>query len=114
MALALDASLTLVGNSNFGPSRVINIIDNATELNVGGILVPDITDSFVAQSKSTGFASVRNAGVVEVLDLTNAKLSGAITIATPMQIVLSNDGKKLLVFSDTLFDTVTVVDTATA
>lgn len=114
MALALDLSVTLVGNSVSGLSKVVNIIDNATELNVGGILLPDITDSFVALNKSTGFASVRNSGVVEVLDLTNAKLSGAVSVPTPMQIVLSNDGKKLLVFSDSLPDTVTVIDTATA
>ena len=110
MSLALDGSVTLVRNGNTG----VNVVDNKNEANNGGIALPDHTDSFVALNSATGFASVRNSNLVEVLDLTNIKLSGSISIPTPNQIVLSHDGKKLLVFSDTLPGSITVVDTATA
>ena len=111
MALTPDRSLTLVYNAT-GPQ--INIITNATETNSGGIALPDVSNSMVAMSAATGFASVRNAQVLEVLDLTNIKLSGSVSIPNPQQIVLSGDGKKLLVFSDSLQGSMTVVDTATA
>ncbi len=114
MALAQDASVTLVSNGASTPDIFINIIDNKTETNTGVIQLPSRTESFVALNNATGFASVRNANVVEVLDLTNIKLSGSISVTTPNQIVLSHDGKKLLVFSDTLPGSITVVDTTAA
>ena len=111
MSLALDASTTLVFNSQI---NLIQVVANATESLKGNIQLPDHSDSFVALNSTTGFASVRNSSLVEVLDLTNIKLSGSISIPTPNQIVLSHNGQKLLVFSDTLPGSITVVDTATA
>ncbi len=114
MALAQDASVTLVSNGISTPDVVLSVIDNKTETNIAGIQLPGRTESFVALNNATGFASVRNANVVEVLDLTNAKFSGSITVPTPNQIVLSHSGKKLLVFSDSLPGSITVVDTSAA
>lgn len=111
MSVAPDLSITLVFNAS---GNQIAIIDNKKESSVGGIPLPDVSGSFVALNNSTGFASVRNASVVEVLDLTNFKISGGIGIPTPNQMVVSHNGSTLLVFSDTMPNTVTVVDTATA
>jgi hypothetical protein len=111
MVVTPDLSLTLVFNAS-GPQ--INVVSNKNEASLGGILLPDVSTSLVAMNSTAGFASVRNAQALEVLDLANVKLTGAVTIPTPNQIVLSHDGKKLLVFSDTLPDTVTVVDTTIA
>lgn len=111
MALALDRSVTLVFNAS---GSVIDVVDNASETLKGTIQLPGVSDRFVALNNATGFASVRNAQAVEVLDLTNLKLSGAVSVVTPQQMTLSSDGKKLLVFSDTVTDSITVVDTTTA
>ena len=111
MALALDRSVTLVFNAS---GNQINVIGNAQEANGGGIVLPDVSTSFVALNGSYGFAAVRNQQLLAVLDLVNLKIYTSLSIPTPNQIVLSHNGKTLLVFSDTLPGSMVVVDTATA
>lgn len=107
MRLTPDRSLTLVFNQT---GNQIAVINNSTETIVGSISLPDHSDGFVALDSTKGFAAVRNASVVEALDLTNVKIAQTVNVATPIQIALGNTGKQLLVFSDTLPGTITVVD----
>ena len=110
MELALDRSVTLV----FSPAgNVMYVLNSSTEQQTG-IVLPDHSDGFAALNNATGFASVRNANRVVVLDLQNSIIAQTVSVQTPVQVVLGHNGKKLLVFSDTLTDTITVIDTATA
>jgi len=112
MALALDRSVTLVFS---GSGNVMDVLNNSTEQPLGsGIVLPDHSDGFAALNNATGFASVRNANQVTVLDLQNSKIAQTVSVQTPVQVVLGHNGKKLLVFSDALTDTVTIIDAATA
>ncbi len=111
MSLALDRSVTLLWNQ---AAFQIGVLNNSTEQPAGGVTVSDRSDSFVALNNTNGFAVVRNNNQLLVLDLQKLTILQLITIPTPKKLVLSGDGKKLLVMSDTVPDTVYVVDTATA
>ncbi len=112
MALSNDRSVTLVFN---GSTNVIAVLNNSTEQPVStGIALPAHSDGFAAIDNTNGFASARNANEVLVLDLVNSVVTGTIPVQTPVQVTLGNLGRKLLVFSDTLTDTFTVIDTTTA
>jgi hypothetical protein len=112
MSLALDRSVTLLWNAG---ANQVGVLNNSTEQPAGGVSLAGISDSFVAMNNTTGFAVVRNSNQVLVLDLQKVLIAQTITaIQTPKQLVLSPSGQKLLVFSDTLPNTVNVVDTSAA
>lgn len=112
MKLANDRSVTLVLNGN---NNSIVVLNNSTEQPVSsGIPLPAHSDGFAAIDNTNGFASARNANAVVVLDLVNSLTLQTITVQTPVRIVLGNFGKKLLVFSDTLPDRFTLIDTTAA
>lgn len=111
MSVSPDLSVTLVFNAS---GNSIAVVTNSTETSGGSIILPDVSTSFVALNNIYGFASVRNAQLLEVLDLSNLKIATSMSMPTPNQIVLAHNGKTLLVFSDTLPGSIIVVDTATA
>ena len=116
MVLTADKRLTLVFDQ---PSNTIAVIVNATEANAGQIPLPDFTESFVVASDSTTvYVAVPNApltgqtaGAVEVLSATTGALSNTIPVPRARRVVLSHNGKQLLVFADAT-DQMWVVDTA--
>ncbi|MBZ5568348.1 MAG: YncE family protein [Acidobacteriia bacterium] len=117
MALTPDKTLTLV----FGQSaNTISVISNATESLSGQIPLADFTESFLAApDNTTAYVAVPNAvitgqtsGAVEVLNVVNGTLTDSIPVPRARRVVLSPDGKKLLVFADGT-DQMWVIDTST-
>ncbi len=108
MAVSSDKRRTLILSSlNNG----IAVVDNDTEVTLGQTGMPGLVESLVAGNDGTrGYAAVRNAGVVVVIDTTNGSTTN-ITVPTVRRLVLSPDGTRLLAFSDDS-DSVTVIDTS--
>ena len=89
MSLAQDRSVTLVFNP--AASSII-VLSNSTEQPLTlGISLPGHSDAFAALNNATGFATVRNANQVVVLDLTNLKIAQTISVQTPGQIALAHN-----------------------
>ncbi|MGH9508784.1 MAG: YncE family protein, partial [Terriglobales bacterium] len=89
----------------------VTVIDNATEGALGQVALPGLADSLVAGNDGTrGYAAVRNAGVVVVIDITNGSTT-SIAVPAARRLVLSPDGTRLLAFSDDS-NSVTVIDTS--
>ncbi len=132
MVLSSDKSKTLVFDA--GENNVI-VVDNAKEDIVGTVgsgttarstTLPSWTESIALSSDAkTAWVAVRNApvtgaqtGAVEVLDISDPttadhfKDTAEIPVPLAHWVVLSHDGKKLLVFSDQS-DSVSIVDTTT-
>ncbi len=108
MAVSADKRRTLIfASANNG----VTVIDNATEGALGQVGLPGLTDSLVAGNDGTrGYAAVRNAGVVVVIDTTNGSTT-SVAVPAPRKLVLNPAGTRLLVFSDDS-DSVVVIDTA--
>jgi DNA-binding beta-propeller fold protein YncE len=88
------------------------LVDNAKEHVTGSVKLQDVTESFVLLADNvTGFAAVRNAGVVDVVNFSNFTIASSIPVPLARYLALNNAGTKLLVFGDGQ-DTVTVIDTA--
>ncbi|MCI0354186.1 MAG: YncE family protein [Acidobacteria bacterium] len=108
MAVSADKRRTLIFSAfNNG----VATIDNDTEDSLGQVFLPGLADSLVAGNDGTrGYAAVRNAGVVVVIDTTNRSTT---TVAVPAvrRLVLSPNGARLLAFADDS-DSVTVIDTS--
>ncbi len=108
MAVSSDKRRTLI-LSSFNNGVVV--VDNDTESTLGQTPMPGLVDSLVAGNDGTrGYAAVRNAGVVVVMDLTNGSTTN-VTVPTVRRLVLSPGGTRLLAFSDDS-DSVTVIDTS--
>jgi YVTN family beta-propeller protein len=109
MALTPDKTKLLVIENN---SNTLDIIDVATQAFTAQIPLGDtVTSLVVMPDNKTGFVVLRNSSRVLKFDLTT-NTSLPIVVGTPRTLVLSHDGKKLLVFSDD-FDYVNVIDTST-
>ncbi|MGH9532414.1 MAG: YncE family protein [Terriglobales bacterium] len=108
MAVSSDKRRTLIfASANNG----VTVIDNATEGALGQVALPGLADSLVAGNDGTrGYAAVRNAGVVVVIDITNGSTT-SIAVPAARRLVLSPDGTRLLAFSDDS-NSVTVIDTS--
>ncbi|MGH9603759.1 MAG: YncE family protein, partial [Terriglobales bacterium] len=108
MAVSSDKRRTLIfASANNG----VTVIDNATEGTLGQVALPGLADSLVAGNDGTrGYAAVRNAGVVVVIDITNGSTT-SIAVPAARRLVLSPGGTRLLAFSDDS-DSVTVIDTS--
>ncbi|MGH7461195.1 MAG: YncE family protein [Longimicrobiales bacterium] len=108
MAVSSDKRRTLIfASANNG----VTVIDNATEGALGQVALPGLADSLVAGNDGTrGYAAVRNAGVVVVIDITNGSTT-SIPVPTVRRLVLNPAGTRLLAFSDDS-DSVTVIDTS--
>ncbi len=108
LAVSADKRRTLVLSSfNNG----ITVVDNEAESALGQTVMPGLVESLVAGNDGTrGYAAVRSAGVVVVLDATNGSTT---TVAVPAvrRLVLSPSGSRLLAFADDS-NSVTVIDTA--
>ncbi|MCI0356229.1 MAG: hypothetical protein L0099_14495, partial [Acidobacteria bacterium] len=108
MAVSADKRRTLILSSF---NNAIAAVDNDTEATLGQTLMPGLVDSLVAGNDGTrGYAAVRNAGVVVVLDTTNGSTTN-VAVPTVRRLVLSPGGTRLLAFSDDS-DSVTVIDTS--
>ncbi len=109
MYLSADHTVTVV---NAVATNSLFLVNNNTEASTGSVKLPDVTESFVLLPDNvTGFAAVRNAGAVEVIDFSGFTISSSIPVPLARYVALNNSGTKLLVFSDGQ-DTVTVIDTA--
>ena len=108
MAVSSDKRRTLILSSlNNG----VAVVDNDAETTAGQIPMPGLVDSLVAGNDGTrGYAAVRNAGVVVVMDTTNRSTT-SVVVPTVRRLVLSPSGTRLLAFSDDS-DSVTVIDTS--
>jgi hypothetical protein len=115
MVLTADKTLTLVFDRG---SNAIAVIVNATETTSGLIPLPGSSESFVvAPDNATVYAAVPNvavtgqsSGAVEVLSATSLTLTNTIPVPRAQRLVLSHNGKQLLVFADGV-DQMWVVDT---
>jgi tricorn protease-like protein len=119
---------TIPGKVSVVSSKTTNqlaIIDNTLEAVRTAISLPAETESMaVTPDGRFAFAAVHNTNSIEVIDLSNGVLCttltttcrGPITVNAPTKIVLSGDGKVLLVFSDnpTTADSVYVIDAVAA
>lgn len=108
MAVSSDKRRTLIFSSG---NNGVTVVDNDAETALGQVVLPGLVDSLVAGNDGTrGYAAVRNAGVVVVIDTTNGSTT---TVAVPMvrRLVLSPNGTRLLAFSDDS-DSITVIDTS--
>lgn len=109
MLLSPDRKTTLVFHAG---ENTLGIVDNTTESLTARIALPGASESFVLLSDNkTGFAAVRNSGVVVVFDTSSPTATSQIAVPLARRLVLSHNGNKLLVFSDES-DTLTVIDTA--
>lgn len=102
--------LTLVFNSG---SNSISIVSNATEAQIAIIQLPDFTDSIViSPDNKFAFVAVRNAGLIEVIDLTTGALTTTpVAVSNVRHLSLSHNGSTLLAFPDNS-DTVFSISTA--
>jgi hypothetical protein len=118
MGLFPDKAHTVVVVSG---ANTIVVIENKSETVTASFPLPDATQSIaVAPDNKTVYAAVRNApvpgqvgGAIEIIDITSttAAPTGSIQVPTVRRIVLSNNGNKLLAFSDNSGQ-VAVIDTA--
>ena len=119
LALMPDKKHTIVVASG---TNFITVIENSTETVVANFQLPEATDSIaVSADNKTVYAAVRNApvlgqisGLVEIIDITTttAAPSASIQVPSVRRVVLSNNGNKLLAFSDNS-NQMAVIDTAT-
>lgn len=93
----------------------LSIVNNNGETQGGAVNLPGPTESMVILPDSvTAYVAVPSApllGAVFVVNFTNLAISSQIAVPNGRRLVLSHDGKKLLVFSDGSND-VTVINTA--
>lgn len=119
MALFPDKAHTIVVDSS---TNTLAVVENKSETIVASFSLPDATQSIaVAADNKTVYAAVRNApvlaqvsGQVLAFDITATTGAPTATINMPSvkTVVLSNNGSKLLAFSDNS-NSVAVIDTAT-
>lgn len=115
MAVTPDKTVTLVFNAG---THNISVVGNATEQEGGTIGLPDFTESLVPSADSgRAFAAIPNEGVfgqpngaVDVLNIIGFFKITSISVPGAHYLSLSNDGTRLLVFSDNS-DNVTVINT---
>jgi len=113
MALSSDRKHTLVFSVT---ALVLQIIDNGTEMVLGSVTLPDVSDSFVLLADGkTSFAAVRNSNVVDAIDFSSFVITTPITVPSAERLALSHNEGKLLVFPDQRsgLNTVAVIDTST-
>ena len=118
MALFPDKAHTVVLDS---ATNTLAVLENKSETVVASFILPDATQSIaVSADNKTVYAAVRNApvlgqvsGQVVIVDITATTAAPAATIQVPsvVRVVLSNNGSKLLAFSDNS-NQVAVIDTA--
>ncbi len=109
MYLSSDHTVTVV---NSVATNSLALITNSTEVSSGSVTLPNGTESFVLLPDNvTGFAAVRNAGAVEVLNFSSFTISSSIAVPLARYLALNNGGNTLLAFGDGQ-DTVTVIDTS--
>ncbi len=116
MAVTSDKKYTLLFDQG---SNTIAVITNASESVTSQIPLPDYTQSFVpAPDNVTLYVAVPNApitgqpsGAVQVLDVSTGVLINSIPVPGARRVVLSHNGKLLLVFADNT-DQMWVIDTA--
>jgi hypothetical protein len=115
MVLSPDKKLTIIFDTL---SNTLEFVDNANETLTATLALGDVSPSFVIMSDNkTAFAALRNTGQVAMVDITTAKLTTNIAVPTATTLVLSHNGKTLLVFSgdsNTVYSIdPTSIDTAT-
>jgi DNA-binding beta-propeller fold protein YncE len=105
MAVSPDRTITVVFDE---VGNGLTLVDNKTESPVTGPSLPAPTSSIVVSTDSkTAWFATRNApvdgqqsGAVQVLDLTTGVLGTQIPVPLAQTLVLSPDGKKMLVLRD--------------
>lgn len=101
--------VTLVFNSG---NNTVGIVTNATESMTSEIPLPDVTESIaISPDGHTAYASVRNAAVVDGLDLVSKVVTTSVSVPGVRRVVLSHNGSRLLAFNDVLPNSFSVIDT---
>jgi DNA-binding beta-propeller fold protein YncE len=100
----------------------VSVVDNTTETVVANFPLPNFTESIaLSADNKTVYAAVRNApvlgqisGLIEIMDITatTGAPTGNIQVPAVRRLAISNNGNKLLAFSDNS-NQVAVIDTAT-
>jgi DNA-binding beta-propeller fold protein YncE len=108
MALSPDKKLSLVFSTS---SNHLDVINNATEAQVGAVAVQDVSESFFFLPDSrTVYVAVRNSGLVIKWDTVVGSTVG-VSAPNARWIVRSNNGNTVLAFPDDSSNTVYVIDT---
>jgi len=98
MTLTPDKKTTIVYDTQ---SSTLDFIDNANETLNAALPLGDVSPSLAVQTDNqTAFAALRNSGQVAVLNITTPALTTNIAVPTAHTVVLSHNGKVLLVFAD--------------
>jgi hypothetical protein len=98
MVETADKSKTLIADT---VANLISVADNVKENASTLIQLPGVPSSYVVlPDNNTGYAAIRNSNEVSVFDISKVAVSTNITVTLPQRLVLSHNGKKLLVFSD--------------
>jgi len=89
-------------------TKALSIVDTTTESQVGTLVFPDsVTSLAMAANGTKAYAAIPTAvcsgsaitGAVEVVSLSTAKITACVPVAAARSLVLSHDGKTLLVFA---------------
>ncbi len=79
----------------------ITVFNNNTEQVTGSATMQGQPfDIAISPDGLTGYAAIRNVGVVEVINTTSANLVGTVNVPSPARLVEGHSGHKLLVFSE--------------
>jgi hypothetical protein len=112
MAITPDRSTLLIFDA---ASNKIDVVNTAKQSNTGSIQLPGATTSFVAPTRSVGFAAVPNAtqigsapGAVVEMNLTAGGVAATISVPAAQTVVSNPGGSQILAFSNDS-DSVTVV-----
>ena len=88
-------------------TKALSIVDTTTESQVGSVVFPDsVTSLAMAADGTKAYAAIPTAacsgsaitGAVEVISVSTAKITACVPVAAARSLVLSHDGKTLLVF----------------
>jgi hypothetical protein len=104
---------TLILNSTVSQ---VSVFDNATEQVTFNITLQGLPfDIAISPDGKTGYAAIKNVGVVEVVNTSNGNIVATMMVPTAARLVKGPKGQKLLAFSDNPSggNTFFVIDTAT-
>ena len=98
MVITPDKKFTIIFDTS---SNTLEFVDNTAETLNATLSMGDVTPSLVVTSDNkSAFAALRNTGQVAMLDITGPSLKTNIAVPTAHTVVLSHNGKVLLVFAD--------------
>ncbi|HEY6308509.1 MAG TPA: hypothetical protein VI488_18855 [Candidatus Angelobacter sp.] len=79
----------------------VTVFDNSTEAVTGNVTMQGQPfDVAISPDGLTGYAAIKNVGVVEVVNTTGANLVGTMTVPSVARLVEGTNGHKMLAFAD--------------